>query len=94
MFPLTGFIIVFSYFKNTKENTDGLPPQFRDSVAQGMEYLKEVGSQIQQALANFGIIFLFVYASRNHFKSFLIFHLIVVIVENLKARNINFICYE
>ncbi|EJD76595.1 zinc finger protein, variant 1 [Loa loa] len=40
---------------NTKENTDGLPPQFRESVAQGMEYLKEVGSQIQQALANFGI---------------------------------------
>ncbi|KAK6108723.1 Zinc finger ZZ type family protein [Brugia pahangi] len=39
---------------NTKEN-DGFPPQFRDSVAQGMEYLKEVGSQIQQALANFGI---------------------------------------
>lgn len=30
------------------------PQQFRDSVAQGMEYLKEVGSQIQQALANFG----------------------------------------
>ncbi|KAM3716810.1 Sequestosome-1 [Dirofilaria immitis] len=38
-----------------KESTDGLPPQFRDSVAQGMEYLKEVGTQIQQALANFGI---------------------------------------
>ncbi|KAL3985685.1 Zinc finger ZZ type family protein [Acanthocheilonema viteae] len=41
--------------ENTKENSDGLPPQFRESVAQGMEYLKEVGSQIQQALANFGI---------------------------------------
>ncbi|CAG9540934.1 unnamed protein product [Cercopithifilaria johnstoni] len=41
--------------ENAKENTDGLPPQFRESVAQGMEYLKEVGSQIQQALANFGI---------------------------------------
>ncbi|VDK76904.1 unnamed protein product [Litomosoides sigmodontis] len=41
--------------ENTKENADGLSPQFRESVAQGMEYLKEVGSQIQQALANFGI---------------------------------------
>uniref|UniRef100_A0A915PU36 ZZ-type domain-containing protein n=1 Tax=Setaria digitata TaxID=48799 RepID=A0A915PU36_9BILA len=38
-----------------RENGDGFPPQFRDSVAQGMEYLKEVGTQIQQAFANFGI---------------------------------------
>uniref|UniRef100_A0A0R3RUE4 ZZ-type domain-containing protein n=1 Tax=Elaeophora elaphi TaxID=1147741 RepID=A0A0R3RUE4_9BILA len=41
--------------ENAKESTDGFPPQFRESMAQGVEYLKEVGSQIQQALANFGI---------------------------------------
>lgn len=36
-------------------NTQEGPQQFRESFAQGMEYLKEVGLQVQQALASFGI---------------------------------------
>ncbi|VDN06208.1 unnamed protein product [Thelazia callipaeda] len=39
---------------NASNNVNN-PPQYRKSVAQSMEYLKEFGTHIQQALANFGI---------------------------------------
>lgn len=69
IFLLIKFItfVTFHILKNVKENTDGLPPQFRESVAQGMEYLKEVGTQIQQALANFGIIFVIISTFRSDY---------------------------
>ncbi|VDN43301.1 unnamed protein product [Gongylonema pulchrum] len=38
----------------SENSTDGRSAQFRGSVAQGIEHLKEVGTQIQQALSNFG----------------------------------------
>uniref|UniRef100_A0A0R3S6W6 Secreted protein n=1 Tax=Elaeophora elaphi TaxID=1147741 RepID=A0A0R3S6W6_9BILA len=41
--------------EDAKESTDGFSPQFREFMTQGVEYLKEVGSQIQQKHANFGI---------------------------------------